>query len=124
LARSGFLYTDPNWVEQVVQATGGGVDVVISGTGANVAEALGCLEPGGRIAVFGSSAGRTATFEVPSLYFGLFAISGTTLGSPTDFGQMLQFVEKHQIRPVIDSTWADQSRIQAEASPEARKPPG
>ncbi|MFC9840775.1 zinc-binding dehydrogenase [Rhodococcus sp. NPDC127530] len=73
---------------------------------ADLAEALGCLVPGGRIAVYGSSAGRTATFEVPMLYFGQFTILGTTLGSPTDFGQMLQFVEKHRIRPVIDSTWA------------------
>ncbi|MDT2007370.1 zinc-binding alcohol dehydrogenase family protein [Rhodococcus opacus] len=79
-AERGFLYTDPDWVEQVVDATGGGggVDVVISGTGANLAEALGCLRPGGRIAVFGSSAGRRATFEVPVLYFGQFTMLGTS----------------------------------------------
>ncbi|MFC9841332.1 zinc-binding alcohol dehydrogenase family protein [Rhodococcus sp. NPDC127530] len=120
-AERGFLYTDPDWVEQVVEATGGGVDVVISGTGANLAEALGCLKPGGRIAVFGSSAGRTATFEVPSLYFGQFTILGTTLGSPTDFGQMLQFVEKHQIRPVIDSTWALDDIVAAHQHLESRR---
>ncbi|WP_213575656.1 zinc-binding dehydrogenase [Rhodococcus sp. USK13] len=120
-AERGFLYTDPDWVEQVVEATGGGVDVVISGTGANLAEALGCLKPGGRIAVFGSSAGRTATFEVPMLYFGQFTVLGTTLGSPTDFGQMLQFVEKHRIRPVIDSTWALDDVVAAHQHLESRR---
>ena len=120
-AERGFLYTDPDWVEQVVKATGGGVDVIVSGVGANLADALGCLKPGGRIAVFGSSAGRTATIEVPKLYFGQFTILGTTLGSPTDFGQMLQFVEKHQIRPVIDSTWALDDVVAAHEYFESRR---
>jgi zinc-binding alcohol dehydrogenase/oxidoreductase len=102
-ADQGFLYTDDDWVQQVMDATVGGVDVVVNGAGANLAESLGCLESGGRIAVFGSSAGRTAAIEVPALYFGQATIMGTTLGSPRDFARMLAFVAEHRIHPLIDS---------------------
>lgn len=102
----GFLYTDSDWVQQVLDATNGGVDVVIDGAGANLAESMGCLKPGGRIAVFGSTAGKTATIDIPELYFGHVSVLGTTLGSPTDFAGMLGLVAKHRIRPVIDSTFS------------------
>ncbi|NMR32342.1 zinc-binding dehydrogenase [Arthrobacter sp. SF27] len=72
----GFLYTDLEWVQQVLEATGGGVDVIINGAGANLAEAMGCLKPGGWIVVVGSTAGSTVRTEVPDLYFGQYRFSG------------------------------------------------
>ncbi len=104
-AEGGFLYTDPQWPQQVRQATGGGADVIISGAGSTLPDALACLKTGGRIAVFGSSAGRTASFEVPVLYFGQASILGTTLGSPDDFANMLELVSRCEIHPLIDKTY-------------------
>lgn len=101
----GFLYTEPNWGQQVLEATDGGVDVIINGAGANLDECMRCLRPGGRIAVFGATAGKTATIGIPELYFGHVSVFGTTLGSPADFAGMLALVDKHQIRPIIDSTF-------------------
>jgi zinc-binding alcohol dehydrogenase/oxidoreductase len=117
----GFLYTDPDWVQQVLEATGGGVDVIINGAGANRADALKCLKPGGRIAVFGSTAGSTATIEVPDLYFGHVSILGTTLGSPDDFAQMLDLVDKHQIHPLIDSVYPLSQIAEAHRHLESRR---
>nr|WP_271212290.1 zinc-binding dehydrogenase [Rhodococcus wratislaviensis] len=54
-------------------------------------------------------------------YFGQFTILGTTLGSPTDFGRMLHFDEKHRIRPVIDSTWALDDVVAAHRHLESRR---
>lgn len=104
-AQGGFLYTDPEWPQQVREATGGGADVIISGAGSTLPDALACLKIGGRIAVFGSSAGRTASLEVPVLYFGQASILGTTLGSPDDFANMLELVSKCEIHPLIDKTY-------------------
>lgn len=117
----GFLYTEPDWVQQVLQATEGGVDVIVNGAGGNLAEAMACLKPGGRIAVFGSTAGSTATIEVPDLYFGHVSILGTTLGSPDDFAQMLDLVDKHQIRPLIDSVFALSEIAEAHRHLESKK---
>jgi zinc-binding alcohol dehydrogenase/oxidoreductase len=118
----GFLYTDSNWAQQVLGATGGGgVDVIINGAGANLGEAMACLKPGGRIAVFGSTAGRTATIDIPDLYFGHVSVLGTTLGSPDDFAQMLDLVGKHQIRPLIDSVYPLLEIAEAHRHLESRK---
>jgi zinc-binding alcohol dehydrogenase/oxidoreductase len=102
-ADRGFLYTTADWVAQVRDATNGGVDVVISGAGSTLADSIACLAPGGRVVVYGSSAGRSATIDVPALYFGQFSIYGTTLGSPAEFAAMLDLVAEHRLRPMIDS---------------------
>jgi NADPH:quinone reductase-like Zn-dependent oxidoreductase len=99
----GFRYTDPDWVRQVRDATNGGVDVVISGAGSTLADSIACLAPGGRVVVYGSSAGRSATIDVPPLYFGQLSVLGTTMGSPTEFAAMLDLVVEHRLRPIIDS---------------------
>lgn len=52
------------------------MDVIINGAGANLAEAMGCLKPGGWIVVVGSTAGSTVRTEVPDLYFGQYRFSG------------------------------------------------
>jgi zinc-binding alcohol dehydrogenase/oxidoreductase len=102
-ADQGFLYTAPDWVQQVRDTTNGGVDVVISGAGSTLADSIACLARGGRVAVYGSSAGRSATIDVPALYFGEISVLGTTLGSPAEFAAMLDLVVEHRLRPVIDS---------------------
>lgn len=116
----GFLYTDPQWTQQVVDATDGGVDVIINGAGANLDECMQALKPGGRIAVFGATAGKSATIGLPELYFGHVSILGTTLGSPSDFAGMLQLVAEHKIRPIIDSTYQLRDIADAHRHLEAR----
>ncbi|MFC9838447.1 zinc-binding dehydrogenase [Rhodococcus sp. NPDC127530] len=101
-ASDGFLYTDAEWSGQVVASTGG-VDVVIDGAGADLHRSLECLRPGGRVVVFGASAGTTAAVDVPGLYFGQYSVLGSTLGTPTEFADVLSHIEEHRIRPVIDS---------------------
>lgn len=104
-ARGGVLYTDPDWPAAVRDITGGGADVIITGVGSELSDALSCAKTGGRIAVFGSRAGQSANFDVSSLYFRQVSILGTTLGSPDDFARMLEFFTAHQLHPVVDRVY-------------------
>jgi zinc-binding alcohol dehydrogenase/oxidoreductase len=104
-ATGGFLYTELDWSQQVREATCGGVDVIISGAGSTLPDALDCLRIGGRIAIFGSTGGDAATFGLPSLYFGQASILGTTLGSPDDFANMLDLVTRHDLHPLVDKVY-------------------
>lgn len=101
-AQHGVLYTDDDWPQQVREITGG-VDVVVDGVGSNLPDALACLRPGGRVAIFGASGGTTAKLDLPSLYFSHASILATSLGSPRDFAQLLASIERQEWRPVIDS---------------------
>ncbi|MFL0294758.1 zinc-binding alcohol dehydrogenase family protein [Mycobacterium sp. SMC-18] len=105
-ATAGFLYPDPDWPQQVQEFTSGGVDVILSGAGSNLPEALQCLRTGGRISVFGSTGGRTALVDIPTLYLSHASVFGVTLGSPDDFRSMLNMVADYGIRPTLDSSFA------------------
>lgn len=102
-AAGGVLYTDPDWPEQIIEMHGGGVDIVIDGVGADLRQSLSCLKPGGRVAVFVATAGSVGAVDIPALYFGQYSILGTTLGSDADFAGMLDHVDRHRLRPVLDS---------------------
>ncbi|MGX7728314.1 zinc-binding dehydrogenase [Rhodococcus sp. 2H158] len=102
-ATDGVLYTDPHWPQQILDTTGGGVDVVVDGVGANLDQSLSCLKPGGRVVVFGATAGTVGNIDIPSLYFGQHTILGSTLGTRDEFGRMLSLFETHRLHPVIDS---------------------
>ncbi|WP_245717050.1 zinc-binding dehydrogenase [Nocardia mikamii] len=119
-AEAGFLYTEPDWVDDVRDATQGGVDVIINGAGSTLADSIACLKPGGRVAVFGSSAGRTATIEVPQLYFGQASVLGTTLGTPQDFRDMLDLVGRYELHPRVDSVFTLSEIAAAHARLESR----
>lgn len=102
-ATDGVLYTDADWPQQIFDTTSGGVDVVIDGVGANLGQSLSCLKPGGRVVVFGATAGTVGSVDIPALYFGQHTILGSTLGTGEEFGRMLSLVDAHRLRPVIDS---------------------
>jgi zinc-binding alcohol dehydrogenase/oxidoreductase len=103
-AEGGFLYTSPSWVNQVVTETGG-ADLVVDGVGNSLQDGLGCLRPGGRIVVFGTSGGADASVSIPALFFGQNSILGSTAGTPEEFAALLASVDEHKWRPVIDSVW-------------------
>ena len=103
-AEAGVNYTAGDWVEEVRALTdGAGVDVVVDSAGATWPDSLRCLRPGGRLAVFGATAGAEVTLGVRPIYFGQFSILGTTMGSPRDFAALLAAIERGSWTPVIDS---------------------
>lgn len=58
-------YTEPDWVEQVMQATGGqGPDIILEMVGGKIAEqSLECLARFGRMIVYGAASGQPVTFS-------------------------------------------------------------
>ena len=103
-AESGVDYTAGDWVAEVRELAGGeGVDVVVDSVGSTWPDSLRCLRPGGRLAVFGATAGATVELEVRPIYFGQFSILGTTMGSARDFAALLRAIDDGSWAPVIDS---------------------
>jgi len=83
---------------------GRGVDLVIESVGGDyINRSLAALRLGGRLVSFGRSSGPEAQIDVGTLFWNQLTLLGTTMGSPADFEEMLAFVARHQIKPVIDS---------------------
>ncbi len=105
-AEGGFLYTDPQWV-QTARKQMGMIDLVIDGaSGPSVAAYCELVKPGGRIVIYGQTAGKIQDFSTARLFYRQQAILGSTMGSPHDFERMLTFWSKTKMRPIVDSVYA------------------
>ncbi len=102
-ADGGVNYTSDDWVGQVKEITGGGVDVAVDSVGSTWADTVNCLAPGGRMAVFGGTGGGKVELMVRPVTVGQVSILGTTMGSPRDFAALLAAVDDATWVPVIDS---------------------
>lgn len=100
-ATGGFLYNDPDWIKVARQA--GPIDLVIDGAGGKgLAEVMKICAPGGRIVSYGGTAGATPQFSPQILFWKQLHLIGTTMGSPSDFSAMMDFINLHRIIPVVD----------------------
>ncbi len=71
------------------------------------------IRPGGRIVMFGASSGDDLHLPIRSIFFPQISLTGTSMGSREEFVQMLEWVEKHQIHPVVDSIYSLRDTVQA-----------
>jgi len=102
-ADGGVLYTEGDWAQEILDLTGGGVDLVLDSVGTTWADSARALGRAGRLVVFGATGGPEVTLDVRALYLGWKSIRGTTMGSRRDFGALLEMVERGTWQPVIDS---------------------
>lgn len=64
------------------------------------------IRPGGRIVMYGASSGDDLHLPIRSIFFPQISLLGTSMGSREEFVQMLDWVEKHKIHPVVDRIYA------------------
>ena len=81
-----------------------GFDVIIDSAGGDgIHTLLNLLKPAGRFVFFGITLGNTTkVVDMGSLLFRHIRLQGTTMGSPKEFSEMIEFVENKKIEPVID----------------------
>jgi zinc-binding alcohol dehydrogenase/oxidoreductase len=83
------------------------MDLVIECVGAaTFNKSLKQLRQGGTIVTFGASAGDVVEFNLRDFFYGQYRLFGSTLGSGEEYHEMLEFMEKHQIRPVVDTMYS------------------
>ncbi|MBG9449454.1 alcohol dehydrogenase [Cytobacillus firmus] len=96
-----------NSSEEWTEALGGEkVDLVIESVGpATFNKSLEILRGGGTIVTFGSSTGDVLELNLRSLFYAQQNMLGSTMGSAEEYHEMLHFIGKHQIRPVLDQAF-------------------
>ena len=93
----------------------GGIDIVIdSAGGAVMNNARNTLNVGGRFIFFGATLGNPDEgLEMAKMFFKQVRIQGTTMGMPSEFRSMLEFVQQHKIEPVLDQVFPFESAVAA-----------
>lgn len=83
-----------------------GVDVVFENVGAAVwASALKSLARGGRLVTCGATTGDQPGADLRRLFVRQLQIFGSSLGSLGEFRDLLGFVQRHNLCPIIDSEY-------------------
>ncbi|PWU69029.1 zinc-binding dehydrogenase [Gracilibacillus dipsosauri] len=97
------LLTDDDWEKLLEKEE---IDLVIESIGgATFNRSLNVLKKGGRIVTFGSSTEDKMTLNLREFFYGQYQLIGSTMGSREELREMLNFIEKHQIRPLLDKSF-------------------
>lgn len=104
-ATAGVNYKSQDWAEELHHLAGGFDVIIDSALGAGFAKFPDICNPGARIVFFGGTAGDIPAINGRKIFWKQLQILGTTLGTPTDFKNMLSFMTEHKIEPVIDKVF-------------------
>ncbi|MBK9336322.1 MAG: zinc-binding dehydrogenase [Lewinellaceae bacterium] len=104
-ATGGANYHTSDWDKALKNAVGGFDVVVDSAGGDGFALLPGLCKPGARIGIYGGSLGKINGLSPQILFWKQISILGSTMGTPEEFTQMLDFVSRHRIVPVVDSVF-------------------
>ncbi len=97
-------YKTQGWEKQLQKQVPLGFDVIIDSAGG---EAFGTLAKmltmGGNLVVYGTTAGTPSPLNLPRLFFSQASVKGSTMGNDVEFVEMVNFINTHQIKPIISS---------------------
>jgi NADPH:quinone reductase-like Zn-dependent oxidoreductase len=83
----------------------GRADLVVETVGAATwSHSVRSVRPGGTIVVAGATTGEPERMEIQRIFFLEIAVLGATMGSRQDLEQLLAFLARTGVRPVVDST--------------------
>lgn len=103
-ASGGFNYKT-SWTDEAKKSTRGFDVIIDSAAGAGFKDLLEVATHGGRIVVYGRTAGDITGLPPRYLFNKQLSIQGTLMGTRDEFLSMLDFIEKKKIKPVIDKTF-------------------
>lgn len=104
-AQAGMNYNAEGWWKELPKQAAPNL-IIDSAGGDGYAAHVSLAAPGGRIVNYGATTGPPEKLDMFKLFWKQLSLRGSTMGSPLDFAQMLEFVKKHQLKPIVDRTFS------------------
>jgi zinc-binding alcohol dehydrogenase/oxidoreductase len=102
-ARGAYNYKKESNYSDLWKTKGGFNLIIDSAGGDQVNNFIKVLKPNGKIVFYGATNGLPSKIDLYRMFWNQLSLQGTTMGNDYEFGEMLTFVSKNQIRPIIDS---------------------
>jgi NADPH:quinone reductase-like Zn-dependent oxidoreductase len=106
-AKGGVVYKNAAWdkdLKPMLPKDRPFLDAIVDGAGGDiVSKGAKLLRPGGVISQYGMTVGPKMDWLMQAVLANI-DLRGSTMGSHQEFRDMLAFVDKHKIRPVISAT--------------------
>lgn len=104
-AKGGVNYLDSKWDVEVLDQSGGFDMIVDSAGGESFSKFPKICKPAARIAMYGGTNGVISNLSPQQLFWKQISIYGSTMGSPSEFAEMLSFIIQFKIIPIVDSIY-------------------
>lgn len=104
-AAGGVNYNDEKWAEALQEKAGPFDCIIDSAGGPGFPKLCDLCRPGGRLVFFGATVGNPKELPLRKVFWRQLDLLGTTMGSPADFSDMMDFVERERIVPVVDGIY-------------------
>ncbi|KAI9265055.1 hypothetical protein BDA99DRAFT_507563 [Phascolomyces articulosus] len=106
-AEGGVNYRNPDAIEDLkAQLNGRLINAVVDGSGGDLfAKLPEVMAQGGIIAQYGDTASPHGVTFDRNLWARNCELKGTAMGSRAEFGQMLEFVDKYKVKPVVSHSF-------------------
>lgn len=101
-AAGGVNYTNTDWDKTLEAKAAGRFDLVIDGAGGNdFSRIVNIMNPGGRMVIYGGTRGEINALSPQRIFWKQLDILGSSMGSPVDFTNMLDLVNRYRIKPIV-----------------------
>lgn len=95
--------TNADWTDELAKET---IDLIIDSVGnATFNRSLEVLKKGGRIVVFGATAGDTTDLNLREFFYGQYQLLGSTMGSREELQELMSFISQESIKPIVSKTF-------------------
>lgn len=104
-AKGGYLYTEEGWTKRFGKEVGGVDAVIDSAAGDGFADLVRICNPGAHLCFYGGTRGKINNLNPQLIFWKQLNIHGSTMGSDKEFAAMIDFVEQHEVIPVVDEVF-------------------
>ncbi len=101
----GVNYHEEDWPKQLATLADSFDVILDSAGGAGFTPLLKLCKPGARVVIYGGTLGRIPEVSPQIIFWKQISIMGSTMATDEEFAQMVQFVNKQQIMPIVDSVY-------------------
>jgi D-arabinose 1-dehydrogenase-like Zn-dependent alcohol dehydrogenase len=82
-----------------------GFDAIIDGASADPVTYMRLCRPGGYLVTYGGTAGALQKVNMTQMFLRHDEYRGSTMGSDREFADMMDFVKKHSLKPVVSNVY-------------------
>ena len=112
-AAGGVNYKEADWHRQLKDLSGG-IDIVLDSSPLpKLDNYLRFMNYGGRIVTYGSTGAPQTTISISKFFLRHIQFIGTAMGSPQEFADLIAFMDRQQLRPVIHSEYNLETAVEA-----------
>lgn len=102
-ASGGANYSRSTWDKELADKVKGKFDLVIDGAGGpDFSKIIPMMSGRGRVVLYGGTRGNIEELSPQRIFWKQLDILGSTMGSPDDFQNMIDFVNTHKLKPIVN----------------------